>query len=221
MKKNSAIYGIVMAVSLLAMLIIPLMPYLHMEILQSYLGKSTVNAVDLVKEMYVLHGMPGSTNVFGHEYYELITLVLMILGILLIALPVVFGLISMILVLKGGYRARKAGCTLAVLIFLIFAGCLAVFTFAGRFVTITMSAGYGVYYGLAASVLFLLAAFGCRREAAGRRAAKNTKAKARTKSKAKAKTKTKVHIQDREFSEEYARRARRQEERRARETRGQ
>ena len=221
MKKNSAIYGIVMAVSLLAMLIIPLMPYLHMEILQSYLGKSTVNAVDLVKEMYVLHGMPGSTNVFGHEYYELITLVLMILGILLIALPVVFGLISMILVLKGGYRARKAGCTLAVLIFLIFAGCLAVFTFAGRFVTITMSAGYGVYYGLAASVLFLLAAFGCRMEAAGRRAAKNTKAKARTKSKAKAKTKTKVYIQDREFSEEYARRARRQEERRARETREQ
>ncbi|MEI3199381.1 MAG: hypothetical protein V8S12_02970 [Lachnospiraceae bacterium] len=69
----------------------------------------------------------------------------MILGILLIVLPVVFGLISMILVLKGGYRARKAGCTLAVLIFLIFAGCLAVFTFAGRFVTITMSAGYGVY----------------------------------------------------------------------------
>lgn len=144
-------------------------------------------------------GCLGSTNVFGHEHYELITLVLMILGILLIALPVVFGLISMILVLKGGYRARKAGCTLAVLIFLIFAGCLAVFTFAGRFVTITMSAGYGVYYGLAASVLFLLAAFGCRREAAGRRAAKNTKAKARTKSKAKAKTKTKVHIRQRVF----------------------
>ena len=70
-------------------------------------------------------------------------------------------------------------------------------------------------------LLFLFAAFGCRREAAGRRAAKNTKAKARTKSKAKAKTKTKVHIQDREFSEEYARRARRQEERRARETREQ
>ena len=50
MKRNSAIYGIVMAVSLLAMLIIPLMPYLHMEILQSYLGKSTINAVDLVKK---------------------------------------------------------------------------------------------------------------------------------------------------------------------------
>lgn len=148
-----------MALAFLTLLAVPSMPYLKMEILREYLGTNTLNALELVEQMYILHGMPGSTNLFGHEHYELITLMLMIMGIVLIVLPVLLEGISMVLIMNARTKGRrKAGICFSVLTVLFLAACLAVFLSAGRFVGVTTRAGYGLYTALGSSVLFALAA---------------------------------------------------------------
>lgn len=171
--RKSVIYGIVMAVSLLCLLVIPFMPYLHMDLMTAYVGKDSMSAVELVRQMHVLYEMPGSTNIFGHEHYEEITLALTILGIVLIALPILLGLLSMVLTLGGkSKKARGIGAGLSVVMVLIFVACLAAFTLAGYVITAETRAGYGVYFGLGASLLFAIAAFCCKsskRNAAAKR----------------------------------------------------
>lgn len=164
--KNKVIYGIVLLVCFLSMLVIPFMPYLHMNILMEYLGKAELSAVELAKQMYLMHGSPDATSIFGYAHYEDVTLVLMIAAAVMIALPILLELVGMVLLLGGKTAGkRKAGCVLAFLTVLMFVGCIVGFTFAHKVVNASTSAAFGPYFGLAAGVLFWLAALGIKAEA--------------------------------------------------------
>ena len=96
--KRAMVYYVIMAVAFLVLLRAPFMPYVHSELLASYLDYDFLTATGLVEEMHVLNTMPGSVSFFGYEHYDLITKLLMAAGVVMIVLP---------LLLEAGDKCRE------------------------------------------------------------------------------------------------------------------
>ena len=157
--KRSVWYYMIMALALLVILRAPFMPYVCSELLAAYLGYDTLTAAGLVEQMYILHSMPDSVSIFGYVHYELITMLLMILGVIMILLPIILEAVSLFLLWKGKTeKQHKTGIILSAVTIFLFAAYLFVFTVAGSFLGVVTRAGYGIYIALAASIIFTITA---------------------------------------------------------------
>ena len=155
-----------MALAFLVLLRAPFMPYVHSDLLASYLDYDFLTATGLVEEMHVLNTMPGSVSFFGYEHYDLITKLLMVLGVVMIALPLILEAGGLALVVKGKTRKqRKAGMILSIVVVVLFALYLLFFSIAGVFVGMPTRPGYGIYAALAASIAAVAAVILYNREA--------------------------------------------------------
>lgn len=156
--KHSIVYYVIMAVAFLVLLRAPFMPYVHSELLASYLDYDFLTAAGLVEEMHVLNTMPGSVSFFGYEHYDLITKLFMVLGVVMIALPILLEAGGLALSLKGKTeKQKKAGMILSLAVVVLFALYLFFFSIAGAFVGMPTRPGYGIYAALVASVAFTAA----------------------------------------------------------------
>ena len=163
--KRAMVYYVIMAVAFLVLLRAPFMPYVHSELLASYLDYDFLTATGLVEEMHVLNTMPGSVSFFGYEHYDLITKLLMAAGVVMIVLPLLLEAGGLALVLKGRTeKQKKAGLILAVTVVVLFALYLFFFTIAGVFVGMPTRPGYGIYAALAASIAAVAAVILYNRE---------------------------------------------------------
>lgn len=157
--KHSVLYYMVMTAAWLAILCSPFMPYVYSDLLAFYLDSDFLTAAGLVHEMYVLHTMPESVSIFGYEHYDMITTLLMVLGVAMIVLPVLLEGASLALLLWGKTeKVRKAGLFLSVAVIFLFLFYLIFFNVAGSFLGMSTRAGYGIDIALAASVAFTAAA---------------------------------------------------------------
>ena len=153
--KHSVWYNTVMVLALLVLLRAPFMPYVHSDLLASYLDNDFLTAAGLVEEMHVLNTMPGSVSFFGYEHYDLITKLLMMLGVLMIVLPVILEAVSLALTLKRGTeKQKKAALLLSVVVILLFLIYLCFFAMAGTIIGTPTRPGYGIYAALVASGIF-------------------------------------------------------------------
>lgn len=156
--KRSVLYYTMMVLAFLVILRAPFMPYVHSELLAAYLDYDALTAVELTEQMYVLHTMPGSVSIFGYVHYDLITLVLMILGIVMIALPVILEGVSLVLIWKSRTgKWQQVGLIFSLITIFLFAAYLFVFSIAGNFFGVSTRAGSGVYVALAASIVYTVA----------------------------------------------------------------
>ncbi len=156
--KHSIVYYVIMAVAFLVILRAPFMPYVHSELLASYLDYDFLTATGLVEEMHVLNTMPGSVSFFGYEHYDLITKLLMALGVVMILLPILLEAVGLALLLKGKTeKQKKAGMILPAAVVVLFAFYLFFFSIAGVFVGMPTRPGYGIYAALAASIAVMAA----------------------------------------------------------------
>lgn len=164
--KRAMVYYVIMAVAFLVLLRAPFMPYVHSELLASYLDYDFLTATGLVEEMHVLNTMPGSVSFFGYEHYDLITKLLMAAGVVMIVLPLLLEAGGLALVLKGRTeKQKKAGLILSVTVVVLFALYLFFFSIAGVFVGMPTRPGYGIYAALAASIAAVAAVILYNREA--------------------------------------------------------
>lgn len=153
--KHSVWYNTVMVLALLVLLRAPFMPYVHSDLLASYLDNDFLTAAGLVEEMHVLNTMPGSVSFFGYEHYDLITKLLMMLGVVMIVLPVILEAVSLALTLKRGTeKQKKAALLLSVAVILLFLIYLCFFAMAGTIIGTPTRPGYGIYAALVASGIF-------------------------------------------------------------------
>ena len=163
--KRAMVYYVIMAVAFLVLLRAPFMPYVHSELLASYLDYDFLTATGLVEEMHVLNTMPGSVSFFGYEHYDLITKLLMAAGVVMIVLPLLLEAGGLALVLKGRTeKQKKAGLILSVTVVVLFALYLFFFSIAGVFVGMPTRPGYGIYAALAASIAAVAAVILYNRE---------------------------------------------------------
>jgi len=163
--KRAMVYYVIMAVAFLVLLRAPFMPYVHSELLASYLDYDFLTATGLVEEMHVLNPMPGSVSFFGYEHYDLITKLLMAAGVVMIVLPLLLEAGGLALVLKGRTeKQKKAGLILSVTVVVLFALYLFFFSIAGVFVGMPTRPGYGIYAALAASIAAVAAVILYNRE---------------------------------------------------------
>ena len=164
--KRAMVYYVIMAVAFLVLLRAPFMPYVHSELLASYLDYDFLTATGLVEEMHVLNTMPGSVSFFGYEHYDLITKLLMAAGVVMIVLPLLLEAGGLALALKGRTeKQKKAGLILSVTVVVLFALYLFFFSIAGVFVGMPTRPGYGIYAALAASIAAVAAVILYNREA--------------------------------------------------------
>lgn len=163
--KHAVVYYVIIAVACLVLLRAPFMPYVHSELLASYLDYDFLTATGLVEEMHVLNTMPGSVSFFGYEHYDLITKLLMALGVVMIVLPLLLEAGGLVLSLKGKTKKQqRAGMVLSVSVVILFALYLFFFSIAGTFVGMPTRPGYGIYAALAASAVCAAAVFLHNRE---------------------------------------------------------
>lgn len=164
--KRSVLYFTVMVLAFLVMLRAPFMPYVHSDLLAAYLDYDALTAVGLVEQMYILHTMPGSVSIFGYAHYDLITLVLMILGMVMIALPVILEGVSLILVWRSRTEKwQRVGFLCSLITVFLFVAYFFVFSVAGSFLGVATRAGNGIFIALVASIVYTTAA--CLKRRAG------------------------------------------------------
>lgn len=163
--KHSIGYYVIIAAAFLVLLRTPFMPYVHSELLASYLDYDFLTAAGLVEEMHVLNTMPGSVSFFGYEHYDLVTKLLMALGVVMIVLPLLLEAGGLALSLKGKTKKqKKAGLILSAAVVVLFALYLFFFSIAGVFVGMPTRPGYGIYAALAASIAVVAAVILYNRE---------------------------------------------------------